>query len=129
MKTLIAAVLFSIVMVGCSNPTPTPDPTPTPTPTTRERVMERDLPVAQGVAAQFSSLTSVAQRDLPGLEEQAGQEFMDMVCRISSREFAPDLYPVALTEDGDLYFAIKDYCKETRWGDAICLGCDGGQYR
>ena len=117
MKTLIAAVLFSIVMVGCSNPTPTPSN------------RERDLPIAQGVAVQFSSLTTVAQRDLPGLEEQAGQEFMDMVCRISSREFAPDLYPVALTEDGDLYFAIKDYCTETRWGDWICLGCGSGRYR
>ena len=103
MRYLMLLVLV-LVLLSC---TPQ-EPTPTEPPTLTEK--ERDLPIAQGVAAQFSSLTSAAQRDLPRIGRTGWARVHGYgMPGLQPGSLRPDLYPLALTEDGDLYFAIKDY--------------------
>lgn len=111
MRYLILFILI-IVLASCTAPAQ-PTATEPPTPTAKER----DLVKAQGVVVRFKSEMSLPPQDLPSMENSAGTEFVDMVCKIAIGEFLPHVHPAELTEEGYSFSAIRNYCTETRWGE------------
>ncbi len=113
------AVFFILILVLASCRAPA-QPTPTATP---DATATAELAKAAEAVDQFRRAGPQTFQDILALEESAGVEFMDTVCRVSKRKYVPDLYPMALTVDTNEFFAIRNYCLGTRWDSYTCIGC------
>ena len=113
------AVFFILILVLASCRAPA-QPAPTATP---DATATAELAKAAEVVDQFRRAGPQTFQDILALEESAGVEFMDAVCRVSKRKYVPDLYPIALTVDTNEFFAIRNYCFGTRWDSFTCIGC------
>ena len=112
------AVFFILILALASCRAPAQ-----PAPTTATPDATAEVAKAAEVIDQFRRAGVQTFQDILALEESAGVEFMDTVCRVSKRKYVPDLYPMALTVDTNEFFAIRNYCLGTRWDSYTCIGC------